>query len=208
MSFMKTDTGCRYPPRHLIISCVISARRRISKLLQLSATNFARVARGSPLLLLLLLLLSLLHYEDDTFFEKKKKFRSKTSRSKIIHKRVIKISAPFRAPSANFIIATLSLLSFRLSFSTLARLFRRQPYSRGKFSTIPPTFALTRPTCSTCFQSDNTRGFFFSIASPTFRKEKRGKIRRTRFGDFGWHRYYRRFEIYIYIFLAYNYYGI
>lgn len=34
--------------------------------------------------------------------------------------------------------------------------------SRGKFSTIPPTFALTRPTCSTCFQSDTRASFFHS----------------------------------------------
>lgn len=88
VSFMKTDTGCRYSPRHLIISMRnIVEFPNFSNSLRPSLPEFAR---GSPLLLLFLL--STIHENDrhNAIEQKKKRFRSK-----IIREQVIKISAPF-----------------------------------------------------------------------------------------------------------------
>lgn len=157
MSF--TDTGCRYSPRHLIISSNF----------QTSSSTRPR----SPLLLLL----SLLH--DDaggwwhvssfhrTFLKKKKKKVSIENESHVENdwqtnnKNFRTVSSTVRRTVRQFYYPTRHAF---VSLLVSLLLHTRDCFagSRGKFSTIPPTFALTRPTCSTCFQSDTRASFFHS----------------------------------------------
>ena len=106
VSFMKTDTGCRYSPRHLIISVRnIVEFPNFSNSLRPSLPEFAR---GSPLLLLFLL--STIHENDRHNAIEQKKKVSIENNSRTSNKN-------FRTVS-NFIIHhDFSVLSFLLSFS-------------------------------------------------------------------------------------------